>query len=129
MIGQVSRFAGIGVLATILHFVVAIVALKFFGIAPLLANSAGFAGASSLSYLGHGRITFSTSLQHRFHAPRFLTVSGIGFVLSTAITELIAVQLGGPFVLAMAVVALAVPISTFLLCKFWVFAHPHSTDP
>ncbi|WP_282152705.1 GtrA family protein [Ruegeria atlantica] len=129
MIGQISRFAGIGVLATILHVVVSIVALKFFGIAPLLANSAGFAAAFSLSYLGHGRITFDTSLKHRFHAPRFLTVSGVGFLLSTAITELIAVQLGGPFVLAMAVVALAVPVSTFLLCKFWVFARPHSIDP
>ncbi len=128
MIWQISRFAGIGVLATMLHVIVAIVAREFFDIAPLLANSAGFASALSLSYLGHGRITFATSLNHRVHAPRFLITSGIGLVLSTAITELIAVQLGASFVLAMVVVAISVPSSTFLFCKFWVFAQPHSND-
>ncbi|CUK15614.1 GtrA-like protein [Ruegeria denitrificans] len=129
MIGQISRFAGIGVLATTLHVIVAIVAAEFFAVTPLLANSIGFFAAFSLSYLGHGRITFGTSLEHRYHAPRFLTVSAIGLVLSTALTELIAVQLGASFVLAMAVVAFAVPISTFFFCKFWVFARPYSTDP
>lgn len=129
MIRQLSRFAGIGFAATLLHVVVALIASSGLGVSPQVANITGFAAAVTLSYFGHGQLTFSTQLEHRLHAPRFLATAGLGLVLSSAITQVIAVWLGAPFVLAMVIVAVAVPVATFVLCKFWVFAEPQPEGP
>lgn len=129
MIGQISRFAGVGAVATFLHVVVALVLAEAFGFAPQAANGMGFAAAVTLSYLGHGHFTFGAELEHRFHAPRFLATSGLGLILSSGLTQVIAVWLGAPFALAMAAVAVVVPLATFLLCKFWVFAPSQSDGP
>lgn len=129
MIAQLSRFAGVGLLATLLHVVVALLASGLLAFSPQAANAVGFAGAVTFSYLGHGKITFGAELAHRFHAPRFFAASGLGLALSSAITYGITVWLGASFAAAMGVVAIAVPVSTFILLKFWVFASRHSSEP
>ncbi|MBW4709217.1 GtrA family protein [Roseobacter sp. YSTF-M11] len=129
MIAQLSRFAGVGVVATIVHVLVALTASMGFGLSPQGANLCGFAVAVLLSYLGHGKVTFNARLEHRFHAPRFLVVSGAGLAVSSGLTQIIAVHLEAPFVVAMGVVAVAVPAATFLLCRFWVFSPPHLEGP
>lgn len=129
MIGQLSRFAGVGAIATAVHVLVAMLAAEGFGWAPQIANFAGFAAAVTVSYLGHGRFTFGTRLEHRTHAPRFLISAGLGLGLSGLITQVIAVWFAAPFALAMAVVAVAVPMSSFLLFKFWVFTEPQPDGP
>jgi dipeptide/tripeptide permease len=50
-------------------------------------------------------------------------------MVSAGLTQAIAVWMGTPFALAMAVVAMAVPLATFLLCKLWVFAPPQTGGP
>ena len=128
MIGQLRRFAGVGLAATLLHVATALAASRL-GLSPQAANAAGFAAALGLSYLGHGRFTFAADLEHRRHGPRFLATAGLGLVLSSALTQAIAVWLGAPFAVAMGVVALAVPAATFLLCRLWVFAPPQPGGP
>ena len=129
MIRQLSRFAGVGVIATAVHVFVAMLAADGFGWAPQIANFSGFAAAVAFSYVGHARFTFGTRLEHRTHAPRFLLSAGLGLGLSSLITQVIAVWFAAPFALAMAVVAVAVPASSFLLFKFWVFANPQPEGP
>lgn len=128
-IAQLSRFAGVGVSATFVHVVTAVLAAELFGMPPQASNSLGFAAAVMLSYFGHGNITFGTRLSHGFHGPRFIAVSATGWAISTALTELITIRLGAPIVLAMGVIALAVPMATFVICKFWVFSDSHSAEP
>lgn len=126
MIAQLSRFAGVGAAATLLHVAVALCAASLLGLGPQAANGAGFLAAVTLSYLGHGRLTFRVDLDHRLHAPRFIATALAGLVVSAGLTQAIAVWLGAPFALAMGVVAVAVPLATYLLCRIWVFAPPHS---
>jgi putative flippase GtrA len=128
MIRQLGRFASVGMAATILHVVVAIAASQL-GLPPQAANAAGFATALGLSYVGHGRFTFGTELEHHRHGPRFLATAGLGLALSSGLTQVIAVWIGAPFAVAMGVVALAVPVATFLLCRIWVFAPPQPDGP
>ncbi len=129
MLGQLSRFASVGVMSTLLHVLTAMIAKTVFGIPPQGANLCGFFAAVSLSYFGHGRFTFDTDLQHRFHGPRFLGVSALGLAVSSGLTFLITDIMGLAFAIAMAVVAVAVPASTFIMCKFWVFATPQRDGP
>ena len=108
LITQIVRFAGIGALATAIHVTAALISEAAFGLAPQVANLVGFASAVSLSYLGQGRLTFEADLHHRVHGPRFLASALLGLALSSALTQIIAVWLGAPFVLAMIVVMLIV---------------------
>lgn len=128
MIRQLGRFASVGLAATLLHVAVALAASRL-GFSPQAANGAGFAAALGLSYVGHGRFTFGRRLAHHRHGPRFLATAGLGFAMSSFLTQLIAVWMGAPFAVAMGAVALAVPASTFVLCKVWVFAAPQPRGP
>lgn len=129
MIGQLSRFAGVGVVATLVHVIVATFVADGLGWAPQLANFTGFAAAVMFSYIGHARFTFGTRLEHRTHAPRFFAAAGLGLVVSSFLTQVIAVWIGAPFVIAMVVVAIAVPMCSFLMFKFWVFNDPQPDGP
>jgi putative flippase GtrA len=128
MIAQLGRFAGVGLAATLLHVATALLAAHL-GLSPQAANAAGFAAALGLSYVGHGRITFGADLAHRRHGPRFLVTACLGLLLSATLTQVVAVWMGAPFAVAMALVALAVPGATFLLCRLWVFAPPQPGGP
>ncbi|MFX0543424.1 GtrA family protein [Roseovarius sp. S4756] len=128
-IGQLSRFVGVGVVATLVHVVTAVLAANLFGLPMQAANSAGFAAAVMLSYFGHGKITFGARLSHGFHGPRFIAVSASGWAISSALTELIAIRLGAPLFLAMGAIALAVPSVTFVICKLWVFSERQLAEP
>lgn len=117
---QLTRFASIGAVATLVHVTVALM-VSGMGFAAQAANLAGFAAAVMLSYFGHGAWVFKANLRHSFHGPRFVATALVGLIVSSSLTHVIATTLGAPFVVAMAVVAVAVPVSTYLLCRFWVF--------
>lgn len=129
IIGQLARFATVGVLATLVHIVAAVLAAALFGLEPQAANSAGFGAAVVLSYFGHGKITFGARLSHSFHGPRFLAVSTCGWAISSLLTELIAIKLGAPLMIALGAIALIVPIATLLICKLWIFSEGQSVEP
>jgi putative flippase GtrA len=122
MMQQLLRFAGVGLTATLVHVALALIMQTVFGFSPQLANLAGFCGAVLLSYFGHSRVTFGIEPDHAVHLPRFLTVSVIGLALSAAITEVVSAKFGGPFYLAMALVAVSVPPATYFASRFWAFA-------
>jgi len=124
MLAQLVRFAGIGLLATLIHVAVAFAARYGMGAEAQAANLTGFFAAVSFSYFGHGAVTFQVEGVHRVHAPRFGLLAGLGLVLSSTITWLVTSVLGGSFALAMGLVAIAVPGATFLGSKFWVFVQP-----
>lgn len=126
---QLTRFASVGMVATAVHVGVAVACAQALGLAPHIANTTGFCAAVLLSYFGHGRLVFDADLRHTFHGPRFLATALLGLGVSSTITHGMTVWLGAPFVAAMVFVALAVPASTYLMCKLWVFRRDYSTGP
>lgn len=122
MLGQLTRFAGVGLFATLTHVTVAFAIRYGLGWDVQAANLAGFIVAVMLSYFGHAQVTFRSTGNHQWQMPRFGLVAGFGLLLSSGITFVICDLLGGSFALAMAIVAMAVPGSTFLGSRFWVFA-------
>lgn len=120
MIARAARFFGVGGLATVTHVVVALGCQAGFGLPDLIANLAGWLMAVTLSYFGHLQLTFGVSPAHSSQAPRFILVSVLGVTVSSVFVMLVA-WAGGSFVFAMALVAVGVPLITFLLLHFWVF--------
>nr|WP_282569285.1 GtrA family protein [Aliiroseovarius sp. S1339] len=116
------RFIGVGGLATFTHVAVASIAFQFLATAEMRANFVGFCAAVLVSYMGHSRFTFASVDAHKGQFGRFLFVALTGLGASSAIVWLVNSS-GGGFYLSMALVAVLVPMTTFLAMKFWVFSN------
>lgn len=124
LVAQMSRFAGVGVVATVLHVGTALYVQSQFGMKPLLSNLAGFTVAFGFSYAGHALVTFCVAGNHTRHMGRFFVVSVLGLALSSTITLVFHQVLEAPFSLAMAAVALCVPGFSFVASRKWAFSQP-----
>lgn len=119
-LAQISRFAGVGVLATVVHISVALSAAHAFALTAMAANFAGFCTAFLVSLLGHARYTFRVGRPNATHLRRFLMLSLLSLALSSAITAL-ASQLGASLTQTMVCVAIIVPAVSFIGARFWAF--------
>jgi putative flippase GtrA len=117
------RFGIVGGLATLTHGGVSVAALRWGGLAPLVANACGFAVAFCVSFCGHAWFTFRTrpSLQR---ALRFIAVAASSAAVSSALV--LAAQawtsLAPGTYLPLA--ALFTPACNFVLHSLWTFRHP-----
>jgi len=82
-IRQLSRFASVGVLATLVHICIGTTLIGV-GFEPLLANLAAFLGAFCFSYLGHRFYSFrSGKVGLRTSLGRYSVVAVTGFLVNT----------------------------------------------
>ncbi|WBL33204.1 GtrA family protein [Sinirhodobacter sp. HNIBRBA609] len=121
MVGQLIRFGGVGGIATLVHVLMAMALQGPLGLPPLQANFGGFCAALLISYIGHARITFDADLRHAPQFVRFVTIALIGLATSSTTVWLIDTRLGAGFGIAMAAVAVLVPLMTFVTLRLWVF--------
>jgi len=130
MSGQVSRglsrqiiaFASVGVAATIVHYVAALIAAQWLPIS--FANPIGFVVAFFVSYLGHVQFTFQLrgeDRRHRNRLPKFAVTAVSGFLLGQTILLTLTRVTNTPDFVALAVAVASVPVITFALSKLWVF--------
>jgi len=122
MIAEIPRFAGVGLVATLAHVAMALLAQGPGQMSAQAANGLGFCASLGLSYIGHRSVTFGARGPHGVQFPRFALLALAGLAASSAITHVLHGMLGAPFALAMAAVALAVPPLSFVLARGWVFA-------
>lgn len=119
---QLIRFGLVGGIAALVHFGFTLLLIKYFSLAPLWANTWGFLLAFNISYFGHRYITFSqTQASHRQAASRLFLMGAINFVVNQVLFgSLLYVAHLNP-IIALLLSILLVPVSTFLLSKYWVF--------
>ncbi|YCM45861.1 GtrA family protein [Verrucomicrobiaceae bacterium 227] len=122
LIAQASRFGFIGLAATALHFLLALILIKL-GIPPLVANFGAFCGAFVLSYLGHAHWSFRDQ-DHSRHSSlkRFLIISGMAFLINESLFALLLTRTSLPHESALALTLMTVAGATFLFSKNWAFA-------
>jgi len=121
LLGQISRFMIIGVAASVVHVATASSFFYGMGTLPLSANFIGFLAAWILSFVGHYFWTFDKASTMRLAMPRFFLVSVLGLGLNQVIVWLVVNQLGKSFALAMIIVVLVIPATSFVLSKLWAF--------
>ncbi|MCB5363514.1 GtrA family protein [Pusillimonas sp. CC-YST705] len=122
LLTQLSWFVIVGCSAAATHWAVAVLCVELLGLAPLLANVAGWLVAFNVSLFGHYHLTF----KHQ-HAPwkqaalRFFGVALLGFILNELAYALLLHTTGLRYDVALAVVLVGVAALTFLLSRFWAF--------
>jgi putative flippase GtrA len=122
--GTLFWFAAIGLGATVLYAILALLFERGLGVKAVVASVLAYAIAGSFSYLGHKVITFASAADHRREAPRFAATALVGLAIATGAPGLLTHLLGLPSWAAVAFTCLAVPAASFTAMQRWVFARP-----
>ena len=121
LLRQIASFAGVGCCATLAHVLVAFSLMTLSPFDPYICNLLGATSAYGVSFLGNARLTFGVHERLSVYAVRYLPVSCLSLVLTTAELAIVS-HFGWPSAVYAIVVLLTVPPATFLLAKLWVFA-------
>ncbi len=125
LLGQITRFGLVGLLATFTHAAVFSVFAGFTDLHSALANALGFVAAFVVSFFGHLRFTFQISRAGQADIYlifiRFLFTALMGFSLNALLVHLVVEVVHLHFFVAAAGIVLITPTLTFLLNKFYVF--------
>jgi putative flippase GtrA len=121
---RLARFSIVGVVATVLHIGVAMIAVAAAGANPTVAAMIGFTAAFAVSYFGHFRFTFAASGRHRDYLLKFAVSSLASLVLSTGMVWVATAIVGIDYKPALFALAVIVPVCNYLVNRFWVFLQP-----
>ncbi len=121
MLKPILRFGVSGGLATVTHVLVFVALVEWLAARPVLAAAPAFVVALFVSYGMNYHWTFSASGLHRILLPRFVAVALLGLALNLGITYVVVDVTHYWYGYALLLIALLVPLITFLLSKYWVF--------
>lgn len=116
---MIVRFGLAGVVATLVHVLVAWLAMRVFQLHPALANGLAFLHANSLAYLINTRWTFRVS-HSLLTWRRYLAVSLLGGLASVLISGAVAL-VGGHELLGVVLVVCLLPLISFHAHRRYTF--------
>ena len=119
-VGELLRFAIVGVLNTAFGYAVFWVGLKLLGLSPQLANMLGYAVSLCLAYVLTRKFVFAPTSGQRA-AWRFIVAFAVAFALNQAVLWLLLHAAGWRAELAQLGAMISYTIIFFLLNKFFVF--------
>lgn len=124
--GLVSRFAMVGIGATLLYASLALLFSQM-ALAPIQASVLAYAVATVFSYLGQKFLAFRSRGAHRSELPKFLVLTAVGFGVATAMPAFFSGLLGfQPYVAAVAT-CIVVPLINLFVLDRWVFSARRET--
>lgn len=124
---ELVLFGMVGVAATMVHFVVAIMAIELVHLEVWLANIVGFLIALPVSYLGHAFLTFRAERYGRAghvtreSAGRFFLLATSGFAINEVSVIVFTYWFHFPHRPTILITLIAVAGLLFLLSKFWAY--------
>jgi putative flippase GtrA len=121
---SVLLFLIVGGCAAATHYFVTLGVDWATGITPAWSNLIGFLCAFPVSYSGHRRWSFAgTQAPHRKALPKLFAVSCTAFVGNQIMLAALLRWTSLPLWIALGIVLVFVAMSTFVLGRYWAFAH------
>ncbi|PCK09367.1 MAG: hypothetical protein COA42_04360 [Alteromonadaceae bacterium] len=117
---EIIVFGIIGVLATALHYSIALLSVELVALSVYLGNLFGYLCAVCVSYFGHGIFTFRTKLSFSI-AGKFVVGSIVVFLFGETMLLLMQKIFATPHRISLALVVTSSPIISFIFNKFWVY--------
>jgi putative flippase GtrA len=118
---QIARFAVVGVIATLTHLGFLVLGVEWLGMNPVIASVLGFIAAVIISYILNHRWTFESDHAHSSTLWRYVVVSLFGLALNTVMMTTLVQYFHWWYFWAQLSVLLVVPLSNFLLNRYWTF--------
>lgn len=125
LLRQIITFGVVGVTATLVHYLVALFFTEFAALSVFLSNILGYGFAVSVSLFGHSVFSFRKKITQKV-VQRFVIVSLSTLAASEGVLFVLHDVLSVHHRIALAVVVCTIPVITFFLNKFWVYASEHS---
>jgi putative flippase GtrA len=122
MLVSAAKYLVVGGLGTVTHLSLLYVTVEHLSFEPLLGSSTVFIWVVIQSYLLNKNWTFDNDSKHSSALPRYLVVSGIGFLSNLLLMYLMINFLGLWYMLAQILTATVIPAMNFLLNKYWTFS-------
>ncbi|WP_086931323.1 GtrA family protein [Agarilytica rhodophyticola] len=122
---QVFAFGCVGVLATAVHYCVALFLSEAQLTSVYLANICGYLTAVLVSLYGHSIFTYKKKV-NIVVAQRFAIVSVSTLLCSEILLFVLQSTLQINHRISLAIIVASVPVVSFFLNKFWVYAHSES---
>ncbi len=122
MIVNAAKYLVVGAIGTVTHLSLLYISVEYLRMPPLLASCAAFVWVVMQSYILNRNWTFQSKREHASALPRYLAVSGIGFLTNLSIMFVMLNIMGLWYMLAQASAAIVVPAMNFLLNTFWTFS-------
>lgn len=118
---QIIRFGGIGVLATLTHFLVLTLSVEALRLVPTFANGIAFCVAVFVTYFGQSYLVFDNKEHSLVKSTKFLSSAFLGLGLNMTIMFVTTNFLEWSYILGFFLSTIIVPAVTFVVNKFWVF--------
>jgi putative flippase GtrA len=119
---QFSAFAGVGLVAAVVHYGTLIGLVEAGGAGPVVATLAGYVLGGIVSYVLNRRFAFKSDRPHREATWRFALVAFVGFVLTGLFMALFNGRLGIPYLLAQVMTTGVVLVWSFVANRLWTFS-------
>jgi putative flippase GtrA len=119
---QFTAFAGVGLVATTIHYVVLIALVELAGAPAVAAALAGFSVGGATSYGLSRRHVFRSDRRHEEAVWRFSAVAAVSFGLTYLFMSLFVDISGVPYLPAQAATTAIVMCWSFLAHRMWTFA-------
>lgn len=122
MIASAAKYIVVGILGTATHLALLYLTVEFFLFSPLIGSSTAFIFVVIQSYILNRNWTFQSEKSHTSTLPRYLIVSGVGFLSNFLLMYFMVNVLGIWYMTAQILTALVIPIMNFLLNRYWTFS-------
>ncbi len=121
VVGQFLRFAAVGAVGTIFHYIVLVTMVQLMELRPLLGSGAGFAVGAFVNYRLNYRFTFRSTQRHGVAMPRFYLVALAGLGFNTLLMYVLNERLNLHYLIAQVLATGAVFFSNFVGNRLWTF--------
>jgi putative flippase GtrA len=118
---QFLGYALVGVIGTMVHYVVLIVGVNMAGATPLTASSLGAVLGAITNYLLNYRFTFRASKPHPATMTRFFAVALMGLAINGGVIELVIRILAFHYLIAQIAATATVLLFGFAANRCWTF--------
>ena len=117
-----ARFSVVGILNLFLYTGITLAAIEGLALSPVVASLIGQVASVVVLYLGHFSYSFGLEPNHRVFLWRFVAAVMVLMATNVGLTWLLTGVLEVPHRISIAVLALLIPLMSYLLNRFWVFA-------
>ncbi len=118
---QITAFAGVGVIAAVVHYGLLAGLVELAGVAPVPATLVGYVGGGLVSYWLNRTHTYQSDRPHGEAGWRFAVVAGVGFGLTWLCMSVLHGRYGVQYMLAQVMTTLIVMAWSYLAHRIWTF--------
>jgi putative flippase GtrA len=122
MFKQYVLFAGVGAIGTAGHYLVLVLLVEWFAVAPVAATTAAFVTGAIINYILNYKYTFSSDKPHLQAMAKFFTIAFFGMLFNGLIMEYGVRQLELHYLIIQIVATVLVMQWNFFANRLWTFS-------